>query len=304
MANVVELFDKKINFKDNICTSQYGELKIGKNMRYNLYISITDVCLASCPFCNNNTVKKTTVTETKFDLEKLEMVLKELISKRLLNRIGITGGEPLLNLPLLNEVLNLVYKICGDRQIVTINTNGVNLERLFELDCIEKVYGVHISRHHYDDEINNSIFGFKTANLEEIKEVIKKSKNKQLIRLNSLIIKGLIDTPEEVQKYLEMAGNVGVFRVGFVGLMPLNDYSKEHFIEYKTVFEKLSSSVTVKKFYNSDVCDCINGMYMHTNGELIEFYARNVRNLCPKTVVQLSYTADNKLCAGFNNQII
>lgn len=266
MANIVELFGKKVEFKDNICTSHLGELKIGEQMRYNLYISITDVCLASCPFCNNNTIKKTTITETKFDLEKLEKVLIELKSKKLLNRIGVTGGEPLLNLPLLNDVLNLIFKVCGDRQIVTINTNGVNLDKVLELDSIDKIYGVHISRHHYDDEINNSIFGFKTAGQEDIKRVVEKSKNKKLIRINSLLMKDFIDSPEMVKEYLEMAGNIGVFRVGFVGLMPLNDYSKEHFIEYKEVFKNLPASVVVKNFYNSDVCDCINGMYMHSSG--------------------------------------
>ena len=78
-------------------------------MRYNLYISITDVCLASCPFCNNSTKKKTTHSEKEFDIEKLKIVLRELKRNKLLNRVSITGGEPLLDVDLLNSVLNAVF---------------------------------------------------------------------------------------------------------------------------------------------------------------------------------------------------
>lgn len=303
VANIVELFGKEVSFKDNICNSS-GQYQQGKDYRYNLYISITDVCLASCPFCNNSTKKKTTKSDKKFDLDKLKLVIEELKAKKLINRISITGGEPLLDIDLLNKVLNLVFEVCGEHQIVTINTNGVNLENIFKLDRINKIYGIHISRHHYKDEINDEIFGFKTAHIDDIKKVIERAENKQLIRLNSLLMKDFIDSKSEVEKYLEMSGNLGVFRVGFVGLMPLNDYSKEHFIEYKDIFDNLcEKSVVVKQFYNMDICDCINGMYMADNGQLVEFYARNVRNLCPCNVGQLNYTYDNKLCAGFNNPI-
>lgn len=303
MANIIELFGKDVSFKDNIC-NENGQYQQGKDLKYNLYINITDVCLASCPFCNNNTKKKTSKSNKNFDIEKLKIVLLELKNKNILNRIAITGGEPLLDIMLLNSVINAVFEICGERQIVTLNTNGVNLEKIFMLDKLDKIYGIHISRHHYSDEINDSIFGFKTAHISTLENVIKKVQNPQLIRLNSLLMKGYIDNNKEVEKYLEMAGELGVFRVGFVGLMPLNEYSINHFVEYKEVFNNLGkNAVVVKKFCNLDICDCLNGMYMTQTGKFVEFYSRNVRNLCPSTVGQLTYTYDNKLCAGFNNPI-
>ncbi len=303
MANIIELFGKQVPMKDNICNSS-GQFEEGKFMRYNLYISITDVCLASCPFCNNNTKKQTTRSEKEFDIEKLRVVLRELKRKKLLNRVSITGGEPLLDVDLLNSVINAVFEECGEWQYVTINTNGFNLHQIFKLDKLDKLAGIHISRHHHLDEKNDEIFGFKTAHLEDIKEVMNKLEDKKLLRLNTLLIKGLIDNKEEICKYLDMAAGQDIFRVGFVGIMPLNDFSKEHFIEYKELFKDFSErGVTVKEFHNLDICDCINGIYMTEEGKLVEFYARNVRNLCPSTVGQLSYTYDNKLCAGFGNVI-
>ena len=36
---------------------------------------------------------------------------------------------------------------------------------------LDKLEGIHLSRHHYDDKQNESIFGFKTATNADIKNV-------------------------------------------------------------------------------------------------------------------------------------
>ncbi len=303
MSKEVEVFGKKVIFKNNIC-SEDGNGVEDWYRTYNLYISITDVCLASCPFCNNNTIKKQKFTDKKFDLEKLKEVLKELKDKRLLNRVSITGGEPLLNLPLLNDVTNAIYDICGDKQYVTINTNGVNLSKITQLEKLDNIAGIHISRHHYEDKRNDEIFGFKTVGTDEIKNLQDKLSNKKLLRLNSLLIKNYIDNAAEVEKYLEMAADLDIFRVGFVGLMRLNSFCDENYVEYNEILNSLSKNcIVVSKLKNKSTCDCANGMYLSKSGKLVEFYSRVVRDLNPSEAGQFSYTADNKLCAGFGNVI-
>lgn len=303
MSKEIELFGKQVVLRNNVC-SKDDIYKEDKYRTYNLYISITDVCLASCPFCNNNTKKKQTFTDKKFDVAKLEQVLKELKDKNLLNRVSITGGEPLLNLDLLNRVINSIFKICGDNQYLTINTNGFNLDRVTELDRFKNIAGIHISRHHYLDEKNDELFGFKTIHLEEIKHLQDKVENKHLLRLNSLLIKNYIDSAKEVENYLEMAAKLGIFRVGFVGLMPLNEFSKQNYIEYKEIFKNLSQDcIVVSKLKNCNTCDCTNGMYISKEGKLVEFYSRVVRDLNPQHEGQFSYTVENNLCAGFGNII-
>ena len=303
MSKEIELFGKKVVLGNNIC-SKDDTYKEDKYRTYNLYISIIDVCLASCPFCNNNTKKKQTFTDKKFDVEKLKQILKELKDKSLLNRVSITGGEPFLNIELLNEVINSVFEMCGDNQYLTINTNGFNLDRVTELDKIKNIAGIHISRHHYLDEKNDNLFGFKTIHLEEIKHLQDKLENKHLLRLNSLLIKNYIDSAKEVENYLEMAAKLGIFRVGFVGLMPLNEFSKQNYVEYHDILNNLSQDcAVVSKLKNSNTCDCANGMYMSKEGKLVEFYSRVVRDLNPQYAGQLSYTVENNLCAGFGNII-
>lgn len=302
MAYEVSLFGKHIQLRDNLCTCKKGEI-INGELYYNLYISITDVCLANCKFCNNNTKQKCTKSNIKLDLDKLEAVIKELKNKVELNRISITGGEPLLDISQLNRVLNLIFEVCGKNQMVTINTNGINLAKIFELDSLDLLEGIHVSRHHFDDTINDEIFGFKTAHIQDIENVQNKLKNKKLLRLNCLLIKDYIDSKDQVKSYLEIASKLNIFRVGFVGLMSINDYSKEHYIEYKDVFEDFDESFQARQLFNKDVCDCLNGVYMAQNGNLVQYYARVVRKLNPELAGQFNYSFDNHFNAGFNNKI-
>jgi len=304
MAEIIKIFGKEVPIKDNLCTDNPSKV-VSSKMRINLYISITDVCLAKCPFCNNNTKQNCSETKNQFDVEKLSLIMKELKGKDLLNRVSVTGGEPLLNVELLNKVLNAIFEICGDKQMVTINTNGVNLKRVFELESLNKLEGIHISRHHFDDEINDKIFGFRTAHKEDIKFVINKAENKKLFRLNCLLIKNYIANKENVTKFLEFASDLGIFRVGFVGLMPINEYSINNYVEYKEIFEKMNEQCfDSERKYNKDICDCWNSIYCSKNGKLVEFYGRTVRNLNCDCVGQFNYSADNHLKAGFDRIII
>lgn len=41
------------------------------------------------------------------------------------------------------------------------------------------------------------------------------------------LINGHIDSQEKVKDYLEIAADLGVFDVGFIGLMPKNEYCKQ-----------------------------------------------------------------------------
>ena len=73
-----------------------------------------------------------------------------------------------------------------------------NIKNILNLDKIDKIEGIHISRHHYNDIKNNKIFGIDVASCDDIKKVMEMSNNKRLIRLNCLLLKGNIDNIEEV----------------------------------------------------------------------------------------------------------
>lgn len=300
MIKNIELFGERIPVKNYLCSSDPNHLIAG-DFHFNLYIKITDYCNAQCQFCSNQgSIPK----PEHLDLNRLELVLRELKSKNLLSRISITGGEPLLYAERLNQILNKVFEVIPDA-CVTINTNGINFSKIHELDSLSKLEGIHISRHHYDDGINDARFGVKTATLEEISSLYNSVNNRQLIRLNCLLIRGFIDNLREVKKYLEEASKIGVFRVGFVSLMPTNSYCKEHYIDFNSIFRDFPIDfLSTGHFYDSDICECCNGIYLGKNGNLVEYYARMTKKLQCDYMRQLVYTPQNDLLVGFGNKKI
>lgn len=298
MIKEIELFGEKVPVKNYLCTNDPDHLIKGE-YRFNLYIKITDYCNAKCQFCSN---QDSIPHQEKIDLHQLELVLQELKRKQLLGRVSITGGEPFLHVKRLNLILNKVFEVLPDA-CVTINTNGIHFGRIHELDTLSLLEGIHISRHHYDDVINDHIFGVKTATLNEIKTLYDCVDHPKLIRLNCLLINGYIDRLKEVKKYLEEASKVGVFRVGFVSLMPTNSYCRENYINFNTIFQNLPFDFfSTNHFYDSSICECCNGIYLGENGNLVEYYARMTKQLHCDYMRQLVYTPQNELQLGFQKR--
>ena len=133
MYEEIEIFGEKIRIKNYLCSSNPNKIK-KQNAKLNLYIKINDACNAKCEFCSNRDMQDM----GNINLEKLEYVLDYLNKRNLLNRISITGGEPMLKLDLLNKVANLIFKVIPNA-MVTINTNGFNLRKVVNLDSINKI---------------------------------------------------------------------------------------------------------------------------------------------------------------------
>ena len=96
-----EIFGHNIDIKFNDCISD-GEEQTFNDRALTLYIHINKMCNARCKFCN---IYKTCSPRVSFDLQKLSVVLQELITKNKLGRIAITGGETFLDVHLLDNVL-------------------------------------------------------------------------------------------------------------------------------------------------------------------------------------------------------
>ena len=86
--------------------------------------------------------------------------------------MSITGGEPLLSKEIF-KILDIIDNY--NFQMVTINTNATLLNASAEELAKHNIYGINISRHHYDEEKNNEIFGLSQmfSNQELISAIIK-----------------------------------------------------------------------------------------------------------------------------------
>lgn len=137
-----------------------------------------------------------------------------------------------MNFKKFKRMVQIAKEITPDTRM-SVNTDGLRLKQLFEDDVVENFYSVALSRHHYDDKINNEIFNFKCPSTEEIKQIQEKYHDKDILHFSCNLIKGYMDNKEDIYKFLEWSSEVDVRSVGFVSLMPVNDYSKEHFVDFK-----------------------------------------------------------------------
>lgn len=296
----INLFDNELIVKDFVCSNNPNNI-IKTKPTLRLFIKLTDDCNANCLFCANNSSKD----YGNIDLKKLEYVIRYLKENNLLHGISITGGEPMLFPEKLNDLVNLIYKIDPNIEL-QISTNGINLEKFKYFDNINKLESIHISRHHYLDDINYEIFQNKNvSNTNKIFELQEFLSDKKIININTIVMKNYINSLKEIKKMLNHVGELGVYKNGFVSLMKCNKYSNDNFINFNNIFNSLDSNFfRGHHFYSGNDCECIDGIYLTDNNRLVEYYARMVKESNCPYVTQLVYTSDNKLKSGFNGKVL
>ena len=296
----VELFGKKVVVRDYLCSTDPNVI-LDAIPSLRLYIKLTDFCNADCLFCANGNSKDF----GNIDFKKLEFVISYLKEKNLLHGISITGGEPMLNPDKMNDLLSMIFKI-DPKMEVAISTNGFNLDKFVGMDHVNDLESIHISRHHYDDMVNQEIFSSDSvASFEDIMLLQDSLVDKKIININTLVMKGYIEDLVHIKMMLDHVGKMGVYKNGFVSLMKCNEFSWERFINFYDIFINLDENFFLgHHFYSREYCECVDGMYLTSYGKMVEFYARMVKDCsCPYTT-QLVYTSDNKVTAGFGKKVL
>ncbi len=151
-------------------------------------VSVTECCNLKCNYCMPQNFK--TVSENNMlsfdDIVKICDVSSELgISK-----IKITGGEPLVR----KNVTQLVKRIKAETGIksVTMTTNGVLIEELFDEICACGLDGVNISLDTLEGLTYNKITGYN--NIDKVLGGIDKLYNAGIpVKINTVLQKGLND---------------------------------------------------------------------------------------------------------------
>ena len=297
----IKIFDSEVLVKDCFCVEEKNLVIPCEFPTLRLYVKLTDRCIANCGFCAN----RGNCDYGKVDIEKLMYVINYLYDNRMLSSISFTGGEPLLEPDQLFKIIDKIYEI-NPRIEVQISTSGYNLKEISNYDQRDKLESIHISHHHYDEEKNREIFGSSlVATGDDIMYLQDKLLDKKIININTLLLKGYIDNLEEIKKNLDYVGNLGIYKNGFVALMKCNEYAKEHFVNPNEIFNNLDNSfLKLHNFFAKEYCECLDGVYLSKNHDLVEFYARMVKECSCNYTTQLVYTSDNRLTQGFGKEEI
>ena len=287
---------KSISVKEFDC--QFGTLP-GERIspHVNLFVKVTNGCNAHCSFCSNAGMASPKV---QFDIDKLLWIIEELQNSKIrVNRVNITGGEPSIVAPMVEEILCRMSVKPFSAIHVHLNTNGL-FPASQELVRHPRWDSISMSLHHYELSKISELYGTR------IPETALRFEGIDLQKVNAScnLVKGYIDTPEEAAKMLDYAIELGIPRIGFVALMKVNDFCHEHFVDIDEIKLDTIPHVYFTKSMNRGVnCKCSNYLY-NKNLRVLEIYMRNYSNplYCESSLVydgeflRQGFHSDNIIC--------
>ena len=284
--------------KDYECSQDDIYLPKAK-LRLWLYIQLTDLCPANCPFC----VYASGGREAKnhIDPDQLRHTLRQI--SPFISGVSLTGGEPMADIPLLEDAVLAVTEAIPPEIELDMVTNGLHIEKLSSIRGLQRFTTIHISRHAVDDELNRSLMGWHDApSAEDLKEAFSHLPDRGMTVLNCVLQKSGVHDLESVRKYLEMAAWMGAANVSLIGMFSANEYCRENYVSPAALEMSDDSGFTVwNHFHDHDFCQCSTGDYKARTGYVRYYYRCPGKNPGPGYCRQLVYGTDNLLRAGFGN---
>lgn len=296
MLDKIELFGKDVPLRTHSC-SLFGQDPWEIEPSLDLYIR-TKFCNAKCQFCIYAD------DASKYNEKKFIEVLKEMSSKIKIRKVAISGGEPTLYWDNFKNIVHHAKEWAPNAEL-SMNTDGFRLKKLFEDPDYKLFDFIQISRHHWDDKINDEIFKTKTPTSEELKEIASLATNDHQIQFRTNLIKGYIDTKEKVFEFLDWSNEIGINTTGLVSLMPVNQYSKDNFIWFH-IKELIGERFKITKNWSyKGACECFNYVYMPPEDKFrrpIRVYHKNT--YAPSDIVGTLVFDGQNLRVGFDGDVI
>lgn len=272
--------------------------KFGRRLRY-LRISVTDRCNFRCKYCmpNNNFEMMECA-----DILRYEDILfaSEVFASLGVNRIRITGGEPLVRKDLC-QFLDKLTKI-DNIQEVMLTTNGSLLNK-YAQDLYEAgVKRLNISLDSLNHEKNKYITGVDKT--EDILAGIKKAAEIGFkpIKVNSVIIRDFND--DEIVQFAELSAKYNII-CRFIEFMPIGNsenWNENNIVYGSEILERLSAFEPQEMEKDINSGPAVN--YKLNNGGIIGIITPISKHFCSECD-KLRITADGKIrpCLLSDNEI-
>lgn len=236
----------------------------------NIFVKVTNGCNAHCRFCSNAGVKHV----NGFNIDKLHAIIEESLNAGLtVNRLNITGGEPSLVVARVEAILKMMEIKEFQSIHVHLNTNGLTPEAQ-SLMKNERLDSTSVSLHHYDRFMLSEIYDIDIPEHALMFDGIDMMK----VNVSCNLIKGYVDSTHQAHRMMDFCLDRGFTRLGFVGLMPVNDYSREHLIPIDVLrLEDIPHCYFTESQNRGNVCKCSNYLY-NKDAKLLDIYMRHYCN--------------------------
>ncbi len=211
----------------------------GKRIEY-LRISVTDRCNLKCSYCRPDNMFK--LPHDYFLRHEEIRDIVEVFSEYGLEKVRITGGEPLLRKGIENLV-SMISEIPAIKDI-SMTTNGILLPKYGSALKGAGLNRVNISLDSLKDE------RFKRLTGGELKDVLKgieyaKKVGFEPVKINVVLIKGFNE--DEIIDFVEFGRYRGL-HIRFIELMPVGFLD---FFDYSKVFPLNKAKEIIEKRYGS-----------------------------------------------------
>lgn len=236
----------------------------------NLFVKVTKMCNAHCLFCSNAGSESVTV----FDTEKLWTVIKEIRKTGIqLNRMNITGGEPSVVSPLVEDILQKMSAEEMKDIHLHLNTNGL-LPASQQLMRHPRWNSISMSLHHYKLDKLSELYGCKIPSTAFTFNGVDLRK----VNVSCNLVKGYIDNAEQARNMLDFVLELGIPRIGFVALMKVNEYCRNKFVDLEDIgIADIPHVYFTKSMNRGKDCKCSNYLY-NKELKILEIYMRNYAN--------------------------
>ena len=290
---LITIGNRTFAIKDYYC-SQDGSYIPRNDGKLWLYVSITEACPASCPFCVNPGRK---CGKTVFDLQTFRKTLEKI--RQHIYGISFTGGEPMLEYELLDSAIGVAGSVMNYSVEIDMVTNGIHLDKIPAFHHLELLDSIHISRHCVDDAENRELMGIETPSGDQIRDMLSHIKDPERVVFNCILQKDGISSSDDMAQYLEMAADVGVRNTSFISLIPASGYCMDQYVDPETLHLENDSRFRIwNHFHDYEYCSCSAGDYHAGKGWVRYYYRAPGKEKAPYSR-QLVYTEDNRLLDGF-----
>lgn len=232
LANAPKKFIEMLN--SEIKSASYTKEK-------SLRLILTQECTYNCSMCHKEGIhskKENLLTNEDF------AYIYEIANKEYgINKVNLTGGEPLLR----DDIQDLLIKLKQKNAKITMTTNGYLLDKNIEIGNL--LNKLNISVHSLNKEKFEELCGKKDS-FEKVINNIKMFRAQYPtlnIGINTTIIKGINSDEKEIEELIEMAGLLKV-ELKFIELYPKNakEFVPIHTLE--PILKKLGFYIVKSEF--------------------------------------------------------
>ena len=266
-----------------------------------LRVSVTDRCDLRCVYCMKEKMqflpRKDILT-----LEEIERLCDNFIDLGI-EKIRLTGGEPLVR----SDIIKLIEKLNYKKSIknlkeITLTTNGTLLKKYAKQLKDNGIERINVSLDTINPVKYNQITRF--GNIEKVFDGINEAlENDIKIKINTVVIKDFNEN--EIEDLINWTNSKKI-DLTFIEVMPMDetDISREYqFTSLTEVFNKLN------KIYNFKLSDHSTGgparFYVSNNlSTKIGFISPLTNNFCAScNRVRISSTGKLFMCLGQNDYV-